>query len=346
MMIPTTPGAKEGAKDKDTASDAVAEAQAWLVRLRSGDATPEDLRAYRRWRAERPEHASVAHALGDLWKTLDTAGAEIDAEIPMARAWNGRASSSVMRPGRRAFVGFAIAAGASWLALRPPLQLWPSIGEFAADYRTGTGEQRRVVLSDRVAVEMNTQTRINLTSSSAGGTRQRGIDLLEGEAEIVAGMPAAGRAELLQPVVVVAGQGRMRAYVARFNVRRTGNEVCVTCLSGTLDLEHPRQRLSLKAAQQLVYNDRDVRMVRGIDPENATAWRRGELVFNRVRLAQVVDEINRYRPGKIILHGRTLGDSVVQAQFDLTHLDAAIDMIGRLYDAQVTRLPGGIVLLG
>jgi transmembrane sensor len=346
MMIPTTNGAKRGANGKDPASDAVAEAQAWLVRLRSGNATPDDLQAYRRWRAERPEHANVAHALGDLWKTLDTAGTEIDAEIPMARAWNGRASSPAVRPGRRAFVGFAVAAAASWLALRPPLQLWPSIGEFAADYRTGTGEQRRVVLSDRIVIEMNTQTRIDLTSTSTGGTRQRGIDLLAGEAEIVAGMPAAGRAELLQPVVVVAGRGRMRADVARFNVRRTENEVCVTCLSGSLDVEHPRQRLSLKAAQQLVYSDHDVRMIPGIDPDSATAWRRGELVFNRVPLAQVVDEINRYRPGKVILHGTPLGDSMVQAQFDLTHLDAAIDMIGRLYDAQVTRLPGGIVVLG
>jgi transmembrane sensor len=335
-------------KTGDPASDAKAEARAWLVRLRSGDATPDDLRAYRLWCAEHPEHAKGAHAMSDVWSSLNAAATEMDAEAPaFTRSWTGRAAAAhPLRPGRRAFVGFAVAAGASWLALRPPLGLWPALGDYAADYaadyRTATGEQRRVALSGRMTVEMNTQTRIDVLPVQAA---QHGIDLLAGEAEIVASASSTDTTGRAGPVLVVAGRGRIQADVARFDVRRTGNEVCVTCVSGSIAFEHPQRRLTLGAAQQFVYNDREVRDVSAVDPRAVTAWRRGVLVFNGVPLAQVVDEINRYRPGKLILRNAELGRGRVQAQFSLTRLDGAIDMIGKLYGANVRKLPGNIVVL-
>jgi transmembrane sensor len=365
--------------EADYNAEIEAQARAWLVRMRSGKATAEDAQAFRRWCAEHPEHAHMAGAISDTWTVLQTAAAEFRVEREAARGLHGTRAGRLeaLRPGRRAFVGFAVAAGASWLALRPPLQLWPSIGEFAADYHTGTGEQRQVALSDRVMVEMNTQTRINVLStqtiqsiqatqtaqgaqavaevnaaragSSAAAptevTAHRGIDLLAGEAEIVAAAPAPGHTGRVHPVMVVAGRGRMQAQVARFNVRRTGDQVCVTCLSGSVAFEHPQQRLTLAANQQLVYNDRDLRLVSEVDPNIVTAWRRGLLVFNDVPLAQVVDEINRYRPGKLILRNAELGRRLVQAQFSIATLDDAVGMISKLYGARVTEMPGNIVLL-
>src|SRR6202012_5626881 len=222
--------------------------------------------------------------LRDTWSTLRTAAADIAAEeAASGQAWTGETGGGralgALRPGRRAFVGFAMAAGASWLALRPPLQLWPSVTELAADYHTGTGEQRQVDLSERVVVAMNTQTRMDVLSSRA---TRHGIDLIEGEAEIIADAPTASTTASVGPVLVVAGRGRMQAEVARFNVRRTGTQVCVTCVSGSIAFDHPQQRLTLGAPQQLIYDDRSVRPVSDVDPRVATAWRRGVLVFNRM----------------------------------------------------------------
>jgi transmembrane sensor len=331
------------AEDSDAAQEAevLAQAQAWLLRLRSGDMTQDEVQAFRHWSAAHPE---MAHRLRDTWSTLRTAAADIAAEdAASGQAWTGETGRmhalGVLKPGRRAFAGFAIAAGASWLALRPPLQLWPAVTDLAADYRTGTGEQRQVDLSGRVVIAMNTQTRMDVLSSQGAG---QGINLIDGEAEIIADAPSAARAG---PVLVVAARGRMQADVARFNVRRTGAQVCVTCVSGSLAFEHPQQRLTLGAAQQLIYDDRSIRQVSDIDPTVATAWRRGVLVFNRMPVAQVVDEINRYRPGKVILRNAELGRNRVQAQFPVAKLDDVIDMLGTLYGARVTRLPGGIVLL-
>jgi transmembrane sensor len=254
------------------------------------------------------------------------------------------------RSGRRAFAGCALAAGALWLALRPPMQLWPSLGDFAADYRTGTGEQRQVALSDRVVVEMNTQTRINVKSvdseqSGAAAAIQHGIELLGGEMDVIAAQPRRERVEPIRSVVVTAGRGKLRADVARFDIRRADTEVCVTCISGLVLVEHPRRRSILSASEQLIYNDCDLRVLARVDTNAVTAWRRGLLVFNGVPLAQVIDEINRYRPGKIILRNAELGRRLVQARFSIATLHDVGGMISSTYGVHMTKLPGDILLL-
>ncbi|WP_126282942.1 FecR family protein [Burkholderia stagnalis] len=323
----------------EPAHDPLDEASAWLLRLRSGEAAPDDADAFARWCADRPQ---AAHLLRDTWGSLRTAAAELAQEERTAAAWaNVAKRERTMRTGRRAFVGFAVAAGASWLTLRPPMALWPSLADLAADYRTGTGEQRQVALAANVTVELNTQTRVDVLPARVAA---RGVEVVAGEAEIDATPPSAVAAAL-PPVVVVAGGGRMQATVARFNVRRTGAQVCVTCLSGTVALAHPRGARTLRADDQVTYDDRGVRPVSRVDPGAVSAWRRGMLVFNGVPLADVVDEINRYRRGKVVLRRAALGANRIQAQFPIARLDDVIDMVGRLYGAHVTRLPGNIVLL-
>jgi transmembrane sensor len=335
------------------------QAREWMVRLRSGNATQEDAAAFQRWCAERPEHARVAAMIGMTWGAIDSAAARVAAQdAASGQAWTGRSKAHPLhrfRPGRRAFAGFAVAAGASWLALRPPLGLWPGLGELAAnlaaDYRTGTGEQRQVAVADRVVVSMNTQTRIDVLST---GSKETGINLLAGEAEVATGGMQGGiqggmsssASGAANPFVVVAGRGRLQARNARFDVRRDGDAVCVTCVSGSVTLDHPRQKTTLSAAQQLVYDDHGVRPMAQVDPAAVTAWRRGLLVFDGVPLSQVVDEINRYRPGKLVLRNATLGRRLVQAKLSIAELDRAIGMIHQIYGVKVTELPGNIVLLG
>jgi transmembrane sensor len=337
-----------------------ARARAWLVRMRSGEATSEEVDAYWRWRAEHPEQDSEARLLGRTWGRLDTVMAELEVQgsatdrtaqgAASGRVWTARAKVHPLRPGRRAFVGAAVAAGASWLALRPPLQLWPALGDFSADYRTGIGEQRHVTLADRTVIEMNTQTRIDVLPAGDVQATQDGIHLIAGEAELVTGSsvaPLAGHpSSPARSFVVVAGRGRLQAYAARFNVRRTGDDVCVTCVSGSVALDHPRGQTTLSASQQLTYDERDVRPVSQVDSSTVTAWRRGVLVFRGAPLAEVVDEINRYRPGKVILRNAQLRELPIQAQFAIAHLDGAVAAICSYSGAHATQLPGNIVLLG
>ncbi|VFT33512.1 transmembrane sensor [Pseudomonas aeruginosa] len=67
-----------------------------------------------------------------------------------------------------------------------------------ADYVTAVGEQRQVQVSGETRIEMNTRTRLNVRRNQE---QQETIELLGGEAEIIASHPAAE-----QP----AGDGRER----------------------------------------------------------------------------------------------------------------------------------------
>ncbi|RQS65155.1 DUF4880 domain-containing protein [Burkholderia sp. Bp8963] len=323
--------------------DAIDEqAESWLIRLRSGSASPEDAAAFRHWCEQDPRHREAAQLLGRMWGNLAPALREA-APARGAAAQSGRrlAAGGRAQMGRRLFVGGAVAAAAGWLALRPPLALWPSVADLAADYRTGTGEQRKLTLAHDVVVDLNTRTRVDLLSSAAPAA---GIRLLAGEADIqtdISGTPGAAA----RPFDVVAASGRVRAWRAGFNVRLSGDAGCVTCVTGTVELRHPHGRATLSAGQQVVYDDRAVHAPSNVDTASVTAWRRGVLVFDDVPLAAVIDEINRYRPGKLVLRNPQLGDARVQAQFSLRRLDDAIVMVRDVFGAHVTTLPGGIVLL-
>ena len=62
-------------------------------------------------------------------------------------------------------------------------------------------------------------------------------------------------------------------------------------------------------------------------------------------LAGVVDEVNRYRPGKIIITSGELKQRVVNGTFQLDRLDDFVAQVQQLFGARVTSLPGGVVLL-
>lgn len=328
MNLMTAPDRDPRAPFTSADSDAAIgqQAAAWWARLRADDFTQADADALRAWCARSPGHARAWRELQQLWQALDPA-------LTRAAAAPQRANvlAFPLRPGRRAFLGGALAAGVAVLALRPPLGAWPSLQEFAADYRTGTGEQRQVALSQQMSVQMNTQTRINVRAPEA-------IELLGGEAEILA-------SSARQPVSVLAGAGRMLAQSARFNVRHTDDAVCVTCLAGAVEVVWQQRRQTLDAGQQLVYDERGVQAATAAPKGEASAWRTGALSFVGKPLADVVDEINRYRPGRVLLRNAELGRRLVRMRFSIGQTDGALAMIRDLYGAQMTSLPGGIVLL-
>ncbi|CUI32527.1 fec operon regulator FecR [Achromobacter xylosoxidans] len=216
----------------------------------------------------------------------------------------------------------------------PPLSLWPSLLEFSADFRTGTAEQRELALADGLRVQMNTQTRINRRAAEGGGAA---IELVAGEAQVQAGVGEA--------VAVYAGAGVTHARQARLNLRYTGPQVCVTCLEGRVDVELNGRRQTLAQGQQLYYDQAGLREVAVADLGEVEGWRSGSLSFSGQTLAEVVDEINRYRPGRVLLRNAELATRRVRMRFAINETDLALRMLRDLYGAQLTRLPGGIVLL-
>lgn len=312
-----------------------AQAFEWWTRLHSGKATKADAHAFAQWRGQSPAHRQAWRELSTGIRRADPALQEAAQRFPQwGELSNLRPASQPMMK-RRALLGGALAASAAGLlAWRPPLGLWPSVTEFAADFRTGIGEQREIEIAHAVAVQMNTQTRINRYDMGQG----TGIELLTGEAEIRVSDAATAA------LTVQAGAGRMRAQLAQFNVRYTGPQVTVTCLQGQVQVQAV-QDVTLQAGQQTVYDQQRIQTVRQADLTQVMAWRHGYLVFVDAPLSEVVEEINRYRQGKILLRGEALAARPVRMRLAIRDMDLALGMLRSIPDVKIQELAGGIALL-
>ena len=314
------------------------EARDWVIRLSSGDLTAAEAAELNHWRAASGANRKAFAEANRLWEMATQSASEAIAEGASA-AWVQPASKPGAGVDRRFFLGGALAAsaaGAAYLAVRPPLHLWPTLAEFAADVLTSTGQQRDVVTDGGAAITLNTNTSLNFSRATAEADH---IELVAGEAEITA--PAAAS----RAVMVSAADGHSLASSAQFNVRYDGPDVQVTCLDGTVRVYCGDSMVTLMRRQQVPYGRGKVGAVSEIDPEVITAWRAGLLVFRNDPLRHVIDEVNRYRPGKIIVMNEQLGRKLVFASFRLDRLDEVVPRIAKVFGANVRALPAGIVLL-
>ncbi|CCE05266.1 putative FecR [Bradyrhizobium sp. STM 3843] len=317
------------------------QALAWVIRLHSGEATSADAAALALWRQRSPEHDAAFREAVRLWRGLgDAVRTLAEQNLPAAggptAARRAAANSGLSR---RVLIGGATAAAASlagaYLVARPPLGLWPSWQELSADYRTAKGERRVITLADNISLTLNTQTSIAVRSTPD----RPAIELISGEAAV----QAAGEASA--PVVIGAAGGLISARQASFNVRCLEGVVSVSCVDGEVEIEWKRQRAVLAGRQQLSYSAQaGLAPASNADVEQMQAWLNGLLVVRDWPVDRLVQEINRYRPGRIVIMGG-LGRRMISGTFYLDHLDDFIAQVQSLFGASVRALPGGIVLL-
>jgi transmembrane sensor len=310
------------------------EAHGWVARLVSGDATAADGEALKCWRELNPAHEAAFVAAARRWKDFGPAGRRLLAQgdVPV---WAPPSPAMT----RRAILGGAGALAASavgYAVVQPPLGLWPSITELGADYRTATGEQRRITVADNVSVRMNTQTSIAISSSTDDTDH---IKLIAGEASFTTS-PASRKS-----LVVLAADGRTMASQAQFDVRNIGSTVCVTCFEGGIRIEQGTQVATIGPKRQIRYDGSGLRPVVAIDPAEFAAWQDGVLIFRLTPLSEVVAEINRYRRGKVILMNAKLASNQVNGRFRIQRIDEVLVWIEQAFGASSRSLPGGIVLL-
>ena len=331
-----------GTHDRDIKLDPLKrEAVVWVRRLTSGQATAADAEALQRWYGQSAAHAAAFLTASRLWKDLEPAGRNVrrrENAASLARSRHEHAAIS-----RRALFGGGLAGAtvaAAYFVVHPPLGLWPSWSELTADYRTGTGEQRSVSLSRDVSIRMNTQTSIVVQSSDLNVDR---LELISGEASFST-TSRSGRA-----FAVHAGDIWITANGAQFEVRYlqepAERSVCVTCLRGELSVARENETTTVGSRQQLRYAGGRLERSDAVDPEVVSAWQRGVLIFRFTPLADVVDEINRYRPGRILVINAQIGRIPVSGRFRIDKMDEILTQLELAFGAKVRSLPGGLVLL-
>jgi transmembrane sensor len=314
------------------------EAHGWLIRLTSGRVSAADAQLFRQWQARSHEHVQAFAQARQLWQLVALsqqqqadAAPNVEPAVTLAGVSVMRKAAAPARTGlsRRALLGGALAASVGLVALYPGWQLWSEQG---ADFVTGVGEQRTIALAAAGELQLNTRTQVRRQTFSDGGA---GLELMVGEVALTVN----------GPLRVLAGSGELSVRQGQFNLRLLDDQVSVICLRGHVHLSLRGTQIGLEPGQQLSYNRRGQGEPTTFDASEVLAWQHQMLVFNNATLAKVIDEINRYRPGRIVLLNRSLGQRRVQARFSFAQLAEVGELIRAAYGATVTELPGGVLLI-
>jgi transmembrane sensor len=314
--------------DEDSApfsdDDISDQAIGWIVRLRSGGATPADHAGYAAWRRRTPAHEAAAQEAEALWRDLPRtrlATRLAEGHPPAGDRWKRAARWT-------AFGGLVAASlvlcGIGWMALGPMSGIF-------ADFSTHVGDRRSVQLPDSSIAELNTATALSVAYSA----RERRVILHAGEARFDIA------SDLGRPFVVVAGDGEVQAVGTVFDVRQDGAEVSVLVVEGAADVRQgSAAAVRVTAGEGVRYGPaRPLAEPEAMDVTAATAWHRGKLIFNRRPLADVVAELQRYRVGRVVISDSRLSKLEVTGVFDLDDIEGLLQTIEQTLAVRVIRLP-------
>ncbi|HJV42267.1 FecR family protein [Caulobacter sp.] len=262
----------------------IAQASEWLARLDAGRASPE---AFEAWRDADPRRAAAFAEVASAWSKLDALRGAEPRQPPVTsrRAWLGG--------------GLALAAGVAGAAYLGRDQL------LRARTVTGVGERRTLALPDGSSVELNTDTEIFWRVDRRG----RSLWLERGEVALTIAHDA------LRPFQLFTKQGLARLASGQFNVRLRPTALDLIVLAGRVTVKaaggeaQAAVETATDSRQVLAISDGGVAVAAAPEAEvqNVQAWRRGEIVFEGQKLADAVEEYNRYLTRKLVIEDPKVG---------------------------------------
>lgn len=306
------------------------EATTWFFRLAADDVTLAECEAFDHWLMGDPQREEAWQAVQQFYAAL---------EMP-AKAFRRQAlpvSSTAKR--RRPF--FFAKAASVLIACAVLMVYWqPDILQnLQSDYHTATGEQRQIVLADGSKILLNTDSAVAVDVANT----ERKVRLLRGEAFFeVAHAPE-------RPFWVEAGVARARVTGTAFSVGRDDENVTIAVAQGRVETStegNPGRITPLTAGESARYQNQQLASVQHIDVQKALAWRQGQLVFVQATLADVVMQINRYRPGLMLITDEQLKHRPITAVFSVNRLDDAVKALEQTFGIRARRLADYWVLLG
>lgn len=255
------------------------EAAHWYAEFCSDDISRSDIEAWQKWISKSADHAWAWQQVEQLQGKIQ----RLPTELSMA-VWQGNEADRLQQ--RRRFLKSASALVVSGGVLTALGYSLTSPENY--DYTTLTGERREIRLDDGSLVVMNTASAMDVAFSAT----ERHIFLREGEILV---STAADPSPLYRPLVVVTGQGRIRALGARFIVREAEGTTQVSVLEHQVEIQPGRLAagIVLAADEQSTFSHSTLTPAHPL-PSGSDAWQRGMLIVDNWSLKRVLAELARY----------------------------------------------------
>ncbi|MGP1717622.1 MAG: FecR domain-containing protein [Methylophilus sp.] len=260
--------------------DVAKAASEWLTRSMDEKFAASDAERLQQWLSENPEHARAwqhIHRISASWHRLHGKTAY-------------QTLSTLHKPSRRtalkALLGFGVVAGGGLLASDTDawrLQM--------ADYTTGTGEMKEMTLADGTQIALNTRTAVDVHFTD----QARMLHLHIGEMMVTTGH----RPSEQRPLHVYTAHGSIYPMGTRFNVYHTAHKTAVSVLEGAVRIVTKQGHTRVvHAGEHTSFSTDQIQMTSQV-PAQVSAWQKGLLFANNMRLADLAQELARYRTGFI-----------------------------------------------
>ena len=313
------------------------EAAEWLATLHSGEAGEEERARCRAWREADPRHDRAYLKVEALWRRFDGLDGEAAASATLSTMLWRRRRRALARGGGALALMVTVLFGGALLAMHPftPLDL-------IADYRSGVGEQRRVVLADGSELLLNTAAVVDIAYSDG----ERRVRLRRGE------LLAEVARDPQRPFIVETDAGTARALGTRYTVRERDGRLGVVVTESAVEvcglIQKPAGRENCVSAPQghvAGVVDGNPTAPQAVDTAVATAWVRGRLVADNRPLTEVLSELGRYRKGFLRYDPEALKGLRVSGVFPLDDTDRALALLTDYLPVTVTRYTPLITLI-
>lgn len=185
-----------------------------------------------------------------------------------------------------------------------------------ADHRTDIGKQAEVVLDAQTRLLLNTRTAIDVAAQDAS----REVRLLSGELLVRQGSGAA-------PLVVRTPQGRIQARNARFAVRHLGEDTVLNVLQGSAEVlgaDHAGGTL-VPAGQGIRLSHAGAGTLHPVQ-DTDIAWINGQILAHDMKLADFIDELQRYSPD-LLQYDPQVANLPVSGRFPLNDVQGVFNWL-------------------
>lgn len=295
----------------------------WVARLQSDDTNAQDQEAFERWLTEDGAHLVAFEDMKSLWSDLE------DIPIPNDRL---KVLTRARQNTKMAISSVVVAVGISIGAHQ-----YGSFDRWQADYYTNVGEIRQVTLADGSKIHLNTDSAVVIHYTDV----ERRIELLRGEAYFDVAT------NKNRPFIVESESFTAKAVGTRYSVwtKNVSNGGGAQVLEGIVEVRDNKDVLQLVHNQHAKLDAQDQLKAGHSNVEQNTAWREGKLIFSNRPLAEVISTLSRYRRGKLIILGDTLGQRKVSGIFDIKNTDETLHYLEQSLSLKMTRLTDMLVII-
>lgn len=310
---------------------------AWLSLLHDRPSAGDQL-TFSQWLRADPAHAEAYAQAQVVWELSESPARTLADEEALALQGFLDAMDRPRRPQLLRWSG-ALAMAACLLLMVSLGSGWQPqrwIDDLGADYVSAPGEIRTVTLADQSQVTLDADSAIAVDFSRG----ERHVQLRRGAGFFTVTHTG-------EPFVVAAEQGEARVLGTQFEVRLQPHGAQVTVLSGRVGVTAERggEQQILTAGQQVAYGDGAAEKLHAVDSEAQLAWRQGWLTYYKSTLADVVEDLRRYYPGRIVLLNDELAARKVSGSFPSKDPQAVLSSLQGVMGFEQHQVLGHLIIL-